>query len=1049
MEDDEIHIDFSKVKGWFKKKEPKKEEAVQQAPTVDKHDTSHSHHTAHHDTQSKAAHETSHRHAHSPEKKDDEISLDFSKVKGWFKGKSSPDFTPKSEDEISFDFGKVKGFFSSLFSSSSSKYLTLILILIPFLFTIYLRSMPAGIPITDEWAKGAVYDNLKQQIVQQAQGQYPNLPQANLDSIINQNIAQIEKQNKAQIDDQIKQVSAYFKTNLQKPDGHVYLGDIDPYYWVRHADNILKNGHPGDELRNKATGEVCMRKGGDCVPWDTHMYAPLGREVPKDMLYPYFLAYFHKFLSIFDSGKDLMNTSFLIPILIGSLSVIPAFFIGRRLSNNFGGFIAALFMAVHPAYLGRTMNSADNDTFSILIPLAITWMFLEFMESKDIKKGLIWSAFAGILTGLYTRFWGGGWWYIFDFLLAAGGLSLVISIIANRDRIKEYLPELKGVVYSFAIFFIVSMVSISLISGFSVFMDSFIGPFGFIQLKQVGITVWPNVFTTVAEQNPASLSGVISQIANNSFLLFMLSLLGVALTALKKEDLDVKDWIYFGISAVYYIIILASKSENLFTFLVLIALPVLGKVAYDSFMKRHLDYRTALILLIWYMSTMYASTKGVRYLLLLVPVFSISYGVAIGFLFENLTKLISKGMYLNKTLTNIVIGILLIFIMINPIKSAYSIAYQSVPLMNDAWYDSLEKIKYESAPDAIINSWWDYGHWFKYIGDRAVTFDGTSQNSPMAHWIGYALLTNNEDEAMGILRMLDCGSNTAFDILNREVNDIPKSAGMLHEVVKMDKEQARAYLRQYVDADTAEQTLAYTHCDAPDDYFITSDDMIGKSGVWAHFGIWNFDRSLMYSTLKLPEYQNNAAKSTEFLKTRFNMSDEEADSMYSEIKSVRTNDAANSWIAPWPSYASGLIGCSAENTTIVCPIQAQGVTGSVYMNINLKDKTADILTPQGTLHPNAIAYPTEDGIEKFTYSNSTIGLSATMVPNGNGWSYILMAPPLEDSMYTRMYFQDGHGLHNFQKISDMRSITGNRIVVWKVDWNKKQENLVYFRNESI
>ena len=33
----------------------------------------------------------------------------------------------------------------------------------------------------------------------------------------------------------------------------------------------------------------------------------------------------------------------------------------------------------------------------------------------------------------------------------------------------------------------------------------------------------------------------------------------------------------------------------------------------------------------------------------------------------------------------------------------------------------------------------------------------------------------------------------------------------------------------------------------------TSDDMVGKSGVWGHFGSWDFDRALIYNTLKKKE----------------------------------------------------------------------------------------------------------------------------------------------------------------------------------------------------
>jgi hypothetical protein len=130
----------------------------------------------------------------------------------------------------------------------------------------------------------------------------------------------------------------------------------------------------------------------------------------------------------------------------------------------------------------------------------------------------------------------------------------------------------------------------------------------------------------------------------------------------------------------------------------------------------------------------------------------------------------------------------------------------------------------------------------------------------MAHWIGHSLLTNNENDAVGVLRMLDCGSNTAFEKLDESIDDIAKSALIIHDIVKMTKEDAKKYLLKYVDGKKADEVLKYTHCEPPENYYITSDDMIGKSGVWAHFGIWDFNRATIYNTLKKKEYENNREK---------------------------------------------------------------------------------------------------------------------------------------------------------------------------------------------
>src|SRR3989442_16013678 len=79
--------------------------------------------------------------------------------------------------------------------------------------------------------------------------------------------------------------------------------------------------------------------------------------------------------------------------------------------------------------------------------------------------------------------------------------------------------------------------------------------------------------------------------------------------------------------------------------------------------------------------------------------------------------------------------------------------------MNDAWWTTLESIRDDTPPDAIVNTWWDYGYWVKYVADRRVSADGGSLRTHIPHWVGRALLAADEGESVGLLRMLDCGSD--------------------------------------------------------------------------------------------------------------------------------------------------------------------------------------------------------------------------------------------------------------------------------------------------
>src|SRR5690606_12982097 len=121
-------------------------------------------------------------------------------------------------------------------------------------------------------------------------------------------------------------------------------------------------------------------------------------------------------------------------------------------------------------------------------------------------------------------------------------------------------------------------------------------------------------------------------------------------------------------------------------------------------------------------------------------------------------------------------------------------AQNDVPIINDAWYNALTQIRDNSEEDAIITSWWDFGHHFKAISERSVTFDGTTQNTPQGHWVGRFLMTGDEQEAIGILRMLDCGATTANELIQAELGEPVDAVMLTKQIILLSREDARAAL---------------------------------------------------------------------------------------------------------------------------------------------------------------------------------------------------------------------------------------------------------------
>src|SRR3989344_3948462 len=141
---------------------------------------------------------------------------------------------------------------------------------------------------------------------------------------------------------------------------------------------------------------------------------PSGAGIP---IHFYFEVYFFKLVSFFNRDLPLMSVVLIVSILIINMSVIPAFFIGRKIGGNVGGFFAGMIVAINSALLARTSGAvADTDPWNVFFPLMILWLFLEALDTIDLKKQIIYTSLSGLFLGLFSYAWG-GWWYPFDFIL--------------------------------------------------------------------------------------------------------------------------------------------------------------------------------------------------------------------------------------------------------------------------------------------------------------------------------------------------------------------------------------------------------------------------------------------------------------------------------------------------------------------------------------------------------------------------------------------------------------------------------------------------------
>ncbi|MCF7860991.1 hypothetical protein K9M79_02005 [Candidatus Woesearchaeota archaeon] len=917
---------------------------------------------------------------------DEEISFDF--ITNLFKGKKDKvkkhnkhqahhgEDMHEEQDEEAIDVDGLK--------KALVKYSPYLLILIPIFLSVFLRIQPAYLSVTDDWAENTVYSSIQNNIRSQIDAQYQLMPEAQKNKLVEQEFQKLldNPEYKTQFDQMIMGYSAGFKQQIQDDSGQTYLLAIDPYFWWKHTKNIIENGHPGEILK-------------DGKPWDTHMFAPKGREVPPDMGHAYFMAYLYQFMKNFYPDLPLKNLIFYVPVLIGTLCVIPAFFIGRKVSGNLGGFVAAIIVAAHPSFIGRTAAGfADTDAYNVFFPLLISWLFILMLDAKTNKKTAVMAALAGVTTGLYAWVWS-GWWYIFDFLMIVAAVYIISYVLINhRDKISQparlfKIKEVREFTIAMGMFLLATGIFVTYFASFNGFVNAFANPWEFTQIHHVGTkSVWPNVFTTVAEQNEASIEQVIESIGGG------------------------------GIIAK-----------------VMILLATLGTIFSITKFKDKSSLKVGVLLVVWFIGTIFASTKGVRFILLLVPAYSLAIGVFFGILYTKSSKIMKGSLDLDPMIIKGSVVLIALLTLYLPVSSGYNAAVHEIPSMNDAWYEALHEIDTNASQNAIINSWWDFGHWFKRIGNRPVTFDGTSQNTPQAHWIGLSLLTDNENLSAGILRMLDCGANDAFEVLDNSTNKSYFSVDLLYEVVQLNKEEARTVLEKYIDSENASNVLELTHCNPPEDYFITSQDMIGKSGVWGHFGAWDFKRATIFNKVRSMD-QNIAI---DYISNEFGYSQDAAMQLYYEVRSLDTERGANDWIASWPSYISGTAGCQNNGGQLICQNTIQGQPIVIFVNTTTWEPK--IPSTQGEMKPSKFSYVDNEGIfHSVEYSESQYPIGVSIVPSGDGYFNLIMDPRIVGSMFNRLFYYEGEGLKHFNRFNDKKSFTGDRIITWKVDWNGVDEN---------
>ena len=778
---------------------------------------------------------------------------------------------------------------------------------------------------------------------------------------------------------------------LYKDDsGMPYFTEIDSYYNYRLTENYLKTGHLGDTQVNGSE-------------WDSLSTSPHGREANYQPVIIMLAAWVYNFVNMF-TKVSLTQVAFWLGPIVGSLAVLPAFYIVRRATGStWGAIVAGIIAGAAPAYFAHTYGGFfDTDMFNVLLPLMIVLFLTESIYAKKPVFKAIFAACSALCLGLFSMTWSG---YAYMVLLTFGSLILYLPASYIMDKLdgkdlsnkKQWLLN-NPATLPLIVFAIVAVIVLGFTVGSTIF-ETITGVLGMstsLQSATAG-TAYPNVYVSVGEMQIPQVIDIINNSGGLFPILYALLGFGLMFYVLRKkpkseeepkeEKEEEKTKIKEKKSRTRRYIPKTKKAEE-------ISHPVRrfipGKFEWTQTEKNN-NLFLFVLLLLWVVGIGVMLTQGTRFIEQFEVPIALMAGISLGILLKYIDLKVEQKSYV----TAIAIVLVLLAI-VSPLYADHLTSSQSAGSTNDDMYNSLTWIRDNTPQDSVLASWWDFGHLFTAVAQRQVVFDGGSQNNMRAYWIGNALASPNQDLSAGILRMLANSGEDASNTLDLYTKNTTKSVEILNAILPMDRTQANSALTGTygLDQQQANSVLDKTHpAKTKPVYLILSSDMLSKAAWWAYFGSWNFDNqtSVHYS------YYPSQSKVEQVAGREFTLGFENG------VVAVATNNNETNGTAMSFAYL--------DQTKLNKSVNMSTQEDKERMVNEMVDGTGNEL-----IKPHKLLVIDNNQLsQRIVNENSNMSIMAIHQSDGSYFT-VLFDSRLEDSTFTKLYLESGFNQTRFDLV---------------------------------
>jgi dolichyl-diphosphooligosaccharide--protein glycosyltransferase len=613
-----------------------------------------------------------------------------------------------------------------------------------------------------------------------------------------------------------------------------------------------------------------------------------------------------------------------------------------------------------PIFMARSIAGwFDMDVLNLLLPLLGSVCYL-YSYAREGRRRWLWLGFASFWTGLFSYTWP-FWFMLPGMVLLYEGYSLVNLVSVKWQYGDDISGELKERLVSLAVFTAGSLFFVLLFCGFTPFADmlKWLSPTG-ATLNDPRMSFWPNVFATVGELKKPDFFGIVNSVGD--VWLFLFALASMVTLLLMNHRFE-------GV-----------KRESIFFFV------------------------------IWFMFMFLICGKGIRFTMFL----AIPMGIFIGWAVE---EMFSAGSGVWRKLCYWAGTAMMLYAAFSCVKNGYHAANASFPLMEDKWYALLLDIKDNSDPLTAINSWWDYGDWFKAVAERPAVFDGQTQDSPRAFWMGRALLTADEKEMIGILRMLNNGADKVFDEMAASLKDPFRALSILKELVRKDRPEGARILKALFPASAAARMEALLYNTPHRAFFLVDVTMSFKMPAISFIGNWDADKVFVMKNLGRAPKEKIVSELG-----AMGVDPDSAGRLYSEGGTVGQADQAR-WVTRNLYFYS-----STRNARVDDPVVFFD-GGAVYNPVSGRAFVYSVDEKKFRV-PHSLFICRDGQITEKVFDDSDLRSSMVVIEKDKSYEALFMSPELAQSLFFRMNFLKGRGLEHFRLFADQPGVGSVYEILW-------------------